>query len=278
MKGRLGLNGATLPRADLLTGIRSAAGAGFAYYEPRLPELVGSEGQTPATDVRSVLAEAGVDWLPLNGLEDVFAGSADRLAEEARRIFALAAPFGVKTVIVVPGSVPRAVDRSEAVRVLERLKGMAEVYGISLFYEFIGFNHHAFPLLEEARSLTAEAGLPLVLDTFHLAVSQTSRSSIEGLEASEIGLVHLSDAYVKGDDVTRMGDADRVLPGEGQLPLAEILAAILTTGYVGPISVEVFHPKYGELVPGEVARDAYERATSLLSQVEEGRSLRGEAE
>jgi len=278
MKDGLGLNGATLPRSDLLTGITSAAVAGFSFYEPRMPELEQVRKTNGEAGARRALEDAAIGWLPLNALEGAFATSDDELKDAARSIFSAATPFGIRELIVVPGPVPRAVDPSEAVSLLKQLKSLAEASGFSLLYEFIGFSHHAFPSLGEARTVASAAGLLLVLDTFHLAASRTPQTAIESLKAGEIGLVHLSDAYIRTDDVTRIADMDRVLPGEGQLPLARILESVLNTGYSGPISVEVFHPKYGDLPPEDVAREAYVRATDLLTQVHDHRSLRRSTE
>jgi len=183
----------------------------------------------------------------------------------------------VRSVIAVPGAVDEPVNMQAAASQLERLKSLAASHGITLLYEFIGFAHHAFPTLEEARQVALAAGLPLVLDTFHLAVSRTPFEAIAGLKRSEIGLVHLSDAYVSSGDVGQITDPDRVLSGEGQLPLEEILGAIFETGYAGPISVEVFHPKYGEEPAEKVATEAFARAANLVAR-SRTRSPRTESE
>jgi sugar phosphate isomerase/epimerase len=45
------------------------------------------------------------------------------------------------------------------------------------------------------------------------------------------------------------------------------LKAILDTGYVGPLSVEVFHSKYELDEPAVVAQEAFRQASQLLSTV-----------
>ena len=70
-----------------------------------------------------------------------------------------------------------------------------------------------------------------------------------------------------GDKTTGvLQDADRVLPGEGGLPLADYVKAVLgTTGYSGPLSVEAFHPKYELGEPAMVAQEAFRQAEALLA-------------
>ncbi|MCK4392576.1 hypothetical protein KAX17_06685, partial [Candidatus Bipolaricaulota bacterium] len=44
----------------------------------------------------------------------------------------------------------------------------------------------------------------------------------------------------------------------------DLLTAISRTGYHGPVSVEVFHPRYKERDPAVIAQEAYHRAKEVL--------------
>lgn len=260
----LGLNGATVPSADLCSGILAASQAGFSAYEPRIPTLTCWEAHHDRTLVPEL---HGLAWLPLNALEGVFALGREKLESRAREVFTLASRFGIPQVIIVPGNVAgRCFPMKKARQELVWLRDEAARLGLSPLYELIGFASHAFPSLCQARALADSTGIPLVLDTFHLAVSQTSRKDIARLPGEAIGLVHLSDALTTGKTLEELTDEDRVLPGEGGLPLLEILEAIGCTGYKGPISVEVFHPKYKDQDPFALARDAFYRSSSVLHE------------
>jgi 2-keto-myo-inositol isomerase len=272
---KLGINGATIPSADLLTGIRAAASAGFTHYEPRLPNLLAAEASKQHEAAQTALAESSLQWLPLNALEDVFATPRATLLDRAGRLFRLASSFGISQIIVVPGSVTRRVSRETALTTLNDLKRTAESYDVGLLYEFIGFPHHAFSALDVAREVAREAELPVVLDTFHLAISETDGSALRKMNLSEIGLVHLSDALVGDSPIGQIEDKDRVLPGDGDLPLAEYLQALTALGYDGPMSVEVFHPKYSDVDPYDGARDARNRVCQILEEAQEQTKDRG---
>ena len=264
MSVRLGLNGATIPGSDLLTGIHVAAEADFSFYEPRIPRLLEIDTPQGHRAARAALTDEGLEWLPLNALENVFASSSEQIQQSAHEICRLAAGFGIGQVIAVPGAAGRDVSLNEAQDTIRALKTIAASYGIEFLYEFIGFPHHAFPSLTQAREVARASDLLLVLDTFHLAVSQTSVEIIQQLHTAEIGLIHLSDAIVGDRSVSEIHDEDRVLPGEGGLPLLDYLGAFAGMRFSGPVSVEVFHPKYESIGPGVGARDAQARASAAL--------------
>lgn len=268
MRNQLGINGATLPTGDLLTGIHVASATGFSYYEPRTPQLVEFDSQQGRRDIQTALAAEALEWLPLNAFENVFSVTPNEMDQAAHEVCALAQRFGVLQIIVVPGAVVAPLSVSEAGDTLHRLRAIAESYGIELLYEFIGFPHHAFPSLSQARQVAGASGFAMVLDTFHLAVSQTAASEILDMNAREIDLIHLSDAIVGDRSVASIVDEDRVLPDEGGLPLSSLLRSFMYIGYTGPISVEVFHPKYKLVGPGKGALEAWKRTTAFLASVE----------
>jgi 4-hydroxyphenylpyruvate dioxygenase len=254
-----------MPGADLETGIDAARQAGFSFYEPRIPLLENATVETLKRSTTDLLR--GLSWLPLNALEGFLELETSVLQTEADSVFSLAKQFAISQLIVVPGKAgKRKASLTKAGEELRSLADSARSHGVSLLYELIGFPTHVFPALGEALVVSREAGVPLVLDTFHLAVSQTSPADIRGLSAEAIGLVHLSDAITEGKAGTELLDEDRVLPGEGGLPLAVLLGAIGQTGYRGAVSVEVFHPKYGASNPHDVACEAYRRAVRVLSE------------
>jgi len=256
----VGLNAAAVPLADLCQGLEAASEAGFQAFEPRIP-LIEAWREGPPNPVE----QFGLQWLPLNAVEGVFALPEVDTAASMRRACAMASEFGIRSIIAVPGR-GSSPGMDSGVATLRRLMEIGEGYGVSVLYEMLGFQSFAFANLTEAYKVAAEAGLPLVLDTFHLAVAQAAPDEIARLPGEAIGLVHLSDALTVGKATDSLADEDRVLPGEGGLPLVSILSAIRATGYNGAVSVEVFHPKYGQADCRSVALDAYQRARDVLRE------------
>jgi sugar phosphate isomerase/epimerase len=56
----------------------------------------------------------------------------------------------------------------------------------------------------------------------------------------------------------------REIPGTGVAPLPRILRALAAKGYAGPLSVELFYPKYQNADPYELARTIREKAEPLI--------------
>lgn len=251
----IGLNGATLGSPKMEIFLRAAAVAGFDGVEPRLDMLIEARPE----DIRTY----GLSWFPLNAIEGLCVLPPSILLEQAIKVFALAKKYNITQVIVVPGR-GYARESYSAIEILQQLKIIAEKYGISLLYEMLGFPDAAFNTLDAAWEICQVVHVPLVLDTFHLAIARVPLNSIERLPCEAIGLIHVSDALIAGKQAWEVTDVDRVLPGEGGLPLQEILQAIRTTEYNGRVSVEVFHPKYSLLPPEAVAQDAYARTVALL--------------
>jgi len=59
-------------------------------------------------------------------------------------------------------------------------------------------------------------------------------------------------------------DAHRLFPGDGVIPLREIIAAVRAIGYNGVASVEIFRPEYWRRKPLAVAKQAYAKAKRVI--------------
>ena len=75
----LGLNGATIVRASLESGLIAARDAGFSFYEPRVPALTDCEELGHRELALAALQKPDFSWLPLNALEGLFELTPDRL-------------------------------------------------------------------------------------------------------------------------------------------------------------------------------------------------------
>lgn len=152
--------------------------------------------------------------------------------------------------------------------VVERLAELcdrAAELGMSVDVEFMPFRSLA--TLHQALAVVAGAGRDnahVMVDTLHLFRSGGSVAEVAAAPRSRIGVCQLCDAPLVGprhDLLAAEAREHRLLPGDGQLPLSDLLG-VLPDGV--PLAVEVpNHTLFAGLPPGERAGLAY-RATSTL--------------
>lgn len=274
MHRRLGLNGATTGPADLTLDLQAAREAGLGALELRDTKLqrylqAGGSLET----LRQMLAQAGVEPASINAVEHATpASQADQQAvlERCRTLCRWAHALGCPLVVAVAGPRGELAPQEATERTVQTLRSMAAIarqHGVRIGFEFLGFPGMSVRTLEEARSVVEAVGDPavgLVLDTFHFHAGGSTPGMLQGLDVSRLFMVHLNDAEDRPP--SELTDGHRLLPGDGVIPLAELVAALETLGYRGVYSVELFRPEYWEWEPKHLAREAHRRLQRLLEQ------------
>ncbi len=111
--------------------------------------------------------------------------------------------------------------------------------------------------LPAVRELVAEADHPavgLLLDTYHLERSGLHGAAFADVPVAEIFYVQFSDVPASG--LVPGQTQDRLPPGEGVVPFAEIFALLDAMGYAGDASYEAPNPSAWARPPEAVAREA----------------------
>ena len=126
------------------------------------------------------------------------------------------------------------------------------------------------PTLDLAAQIVREAGrkdLGLVIDSFHFYAGGSTVEMIEALDPELIQIFHINDA----EDLPRdqLEDRHRLLPGQGILPLREMISAFRRIGYDKVASVEIFRPEYWERDPFALAQDAHAATKRILESHKE---------
>ena len=82
------------------------------------------------------------------------------------------------------------------------------------------------------------------------------------LQPGDIGHVHFQDV----PDMPRelLDNTTRFIPGDGITPLTRILRKLADSGYAGPLSVELFLPKFQQADPYELAREIRRKAEAVM--------------
>lgn len=209
--------------------VDAAAAAGFRavglWFDP--------ETWTDAT-TRAVAARLGATGITALDIEPVILG---RGSDAGERLVAAAAELGVANILVAsgPASLRDVVDRLGALA-----ECAAGVVGLTLALEFLPI--FTVATLAEAMAVVDEVAAPnvgVLIDTLHLARSGGSPADVLAYEPGRLPYLQLADAPATGPTtVTDLRDEalhGRLLPGSGELPLRELLAAVPGV----PVSVEL---------------------------------------
>ncbi len=119
---------------------------------------------------------------------------------------------------------------------LSLLSEMAGAVGIEHTIEFVpGLTIGDLPTALAAVDHVASAGCRLLIDTMHLIRSGASAADLAGIDPGKIGYAQICDVPLASPGISYGEEAmfERRVPGEGELPLAEILAALPRTIPVG---------------------------------------------
>ena len=128
--------------------------------------------------------------------------------------------------------------------------------------------------LETATALVAEVGTANVgvcLDMFHYMTGPSKFDDLALLSGGSLAWVQVSD--VSGTPREVAGDADRILPGDGDFPVGPVLGAVASLGYDGYVSLEVLNPSLWSIPADHVGQEL--RALGLLGPRPDPRPARG---
>ncbi len=104
----------------------------------------------------------------------------------------------------------------------------------------------------------------MVIDTFHFYAGDSRMEDLARVPVDKLFVVHVNgcEDRPKGE----LTDAHRLYPGEGAIPIEEILGTLRARGFDGTVSIEIFRPEYWEQDPRCVARTAREKAERVLTK------------
>ncbi|MFO0850380.1 MAG: sugar phosphate isomerase/epimerase [Gemmataceae bacterium] len=101
------------------------------------------------------------------------------------------------------------------------------------------------------------AGGCVLPDVYHLYKGGSDFVGLSLLSGPAVGIFHVND-YPKIDRAA-IKDQDRVYPGDGVAPLADVFKALRAIGYAGYLSLELFNRTYWRQDPLAVAKTGLEK-------------------
>ena len=171
----------------------------------------------------------------------------------------------------MPGAAPAGASwtqiRGETIVALRAMNDIAVPLGVKLAFEFLGFPWCAVRTVEQAWEIVDTINLPtvgMVIDTCHFFAGGSTLESIKQIDAQKLAVFHINDVEPLRVPKEKIEDANRLFPGDGVIPLQDIVGAVRATGFDGVASVEIFRPEYWQREPASVAKAAHQKSKRAL--------------
>lgn len=207
--------------------VECAATAGFAHVNLRIAAARENETPFPMSPGSPMLRET-ISRMDDTGVAvhdvEVIRIAPDTRASDNDQFFDTAAALGARRIIAI--SVDD--DASRATASLAALCDRAAPLKLSIDLEFMVFT--AVKSLEAATSIVTASAAPnagVLVDTLHLHRSGGSAAHLAAIPPHLLRFVQICDAPLMApDNLVHEARHARLLPGEGELPLADILRAL----------------------------------------------------
>jgi len=254
----------TLLGHPLRAKIRAAAEAGYSGITiwPDDVAQARSEGLSDI-DIRKLLADQGQIVVDMDPLLDWTPEAKPRPGEAAvsvtpeHEFYAIAEAFGARSLNVVQGF-GKTLDLDRAAEDLAGICDRARDHGLIVTIEFLPWSGipNAAVALDLVRR-TGRANATVLVDTWHWFRGGADLAMLKALPGDRVGSVQLNDATETGPDNMMLESMqNRLMPGAGAIPIAEVVRTLDAIGSKAPIGVEVFHESHAHLDASDVARRA----------------------
>ncbi|MFI5914365.1 TIM barrel protein [Dactylosporangium sp. NPDC051541] len=254
--------------------LAAAAAARFTAIELFDRDLVASPW-SPAR-VRRECERRGLEiaaYQSVRDLEAVPPAVFARNLRRAERAFDLLEELGATTLVATSSVSPDAIDDDElAAEQLHTLAERAGRRGLRIAYEALAWGKyvcthaHAWRVVRRA----SHPALGLCIDSFHVLSRGDDPAPLRAIPGDKIFLLQIAD----GSPRSR---SDRLFPGMGAFDLPGFVEHVLSTGYSGPLSLEVFSDVYRQTDPRYAAIDGMRSLLGLQESLPPAPALGGHA-
>lgn len=161
---------------------------------------------------------------------------------------------------------PTLDDYNAAADNVREFGGVAQQFQLTGCFEFVRTSSFASTLttLLSITRAAAHPGAGVLFDCYHFWSGLNKMEDLEMLRPGEVKHVHFQDV----PDMPRelLDTTSRTIPGDGVTPLPTILQKLAAKGYAGPLSVELFLPRFSAGDPFEIAREIKTKAEAVMTK------------
>jgi len=181
--------------------------------------------------------------------------------------YRIAEAVGARSITAVQGF-GSELDLDRAAEDLAGLCERAAARGLQIAVEFLPWS--GIPDAVTAYDLVSRTGCAnatVLVDTWHWSRGGGRLDDLRAIPGERIGSTQFSDAPVQswGNLVDETMEA-RLNPGEGAIPLVDVVRVLDEIASTAPIGVEVFNKRHASMAPAEVGRDSAEAMRRVLAE------------
>jgi 4-hydroxyphenylpyruvate dioxygenase len=252
--------------------LEAIAKAGFSAVEMMENDLMLFDG--PVSDIKKITDDLGLEiitYQPLRDFEGLPEPYRSKVFSRAERKLDMMGELGCDLLMACSTTSPHSLGGIQ--RVVDdycELADLAKSRNMRVAFEALSWGRHINDYRdswEVVRRGNHEA-LGLCLDTFHIFSRGVEIDSLCNIPGDKIFLVQLADAPKLTMDPLSWSRHYRCFPGQGELPVAEFVKNLKTTGYDGPLSLEIFNDQFRAGSVEANAKDGYRSLVYINSQTE----------
>jgi 4-hydroxyphenylpyruvate dioxygenase len=256
---------------DLRQKCEAIARAGLDGVEIFEQDLIASP--LSPREIGQMIRDLGLEitlFQPFRDFEGLPEPMRSRAFARAERKFDLMGELGCDLMLVCSntqaealGGIDRAADDFRA------LGERAAARGLRVGYEALAWGRHVNDH-RDAWEIVRRADHPavgVILDSFHTLARGIDVDTIRRIPGDRIFYVHLADAPKIEMDLLYLSRHFRCMPLEGDLDLTGFTRAVLSTGYDGVFSPEIFNDQFRSGVASVIARDGFRSVMALMDAV-----------
>jgi len=152
--------------------------------------------------------------------------------------------------------------------------------GVRVAFEALSWGRHIHDY-RDAWEAVRRAGHPnvgIVLDSFHILARGTDLGAVRSMPRDRIFLVQMADAPRLDMDYLSWSRHYRNFPGQGELPIQDFMNALLSTGYDGLLSLEIFNDQFRAGSARSVAIDGHRSLIFMMDQLQRSGAVKRQSQ
>ncbi|CAH1693857.1 3-dehydroshikimate dehydratase [Hyphomicrobiales bacterium] len=248
--------------------LEAIAAAGFRAVEIFENDLIAFPG-SPA-EVRLICADLGlaiVTCQPFRDFEGMPEARRTRTFDRAERKFDLLQELGTDLLFVCSSVSPESLGGIDRLaQDFAELGERASRRNLRIGFEALAWGRHVWDY-RDAWEIVRRANrdnIGVVLDSFHILSRGLDLTAMTTIPRDKIAMVQMADAPRLQMDHLSWSRHWRCLPGQGDLDLAGFMHALVSTGYDGILSLEIFNDRFRAGSARSVALDGHRSLIWLL--------------